>query len=507
MPRSGLLTIASILSERSRYRVELLFEPYVGQIDVARLVSERPHAILLNGLTTSAPAVEALVRRIREGGGESIPVIAGGEHATMFPADAANYADFVVLHEGDDTILSLLEALEAEDPRARAELIAAIPGLFYRHPSGRLQRTAGTRRVSSIDYRFDYSIVTAAEGAAARFRLTQAPLQTSRGCTHHCSFCSWMGLFGGCGYHERPIDDVVHDVVETVRWTRITRFMVVDNLFTGDPQYTEALVGRLESVDLGPEQRPSFTVLCRADQFAGEGALPDSFLVRMHRAGITHVSIGMESLNADSLRRMGKRTTVGTYRTAAQRLRAYGFRVAATFVTGFAEDSLEDVRAISAFADEIGCFTIQVYAHAITPGAADTRSAHRAIRGIPRQFLNGHAVSVLPLRMLPSELQAALFETAARFYDRSREPQRRLVGAVYRHVRRSMQPYELALQRFEREILLPEQLYVPDRTGSYRLQEEPLQRVLEDTDRRTRLDLRLAAIFRECCGDDGGVYL
>ena len=34
MPRYGLLTIASIISEKTNHEVQMIFEPYVGTIDI-----------------------------------------------------------------------------------------------------------------------------------------------------------------------------------------------------------------------------------------------------------------------------------------------------------------------------------------------------------------------------------------------------------------------------------------------------------------------------------------
>ncbi len=67
MPRSGLMTMAAILSERTDYDCFLLFEPYCGAISPDRLAKADPRFLLLNGLTTTAAENEILVRKRNPG--------------------------------------------------------------------------------------------------------------------------------------------------------------------------------------------------------------------------------------------------------------------------------------------------------------------------------------------------------------------------------------------------------------------------------------------------------
>ncbi len=85
MPRSGLLTIASILAERTSHKVELLFEPYVGGLDPQDIARKEPQYVLVNGLTTTALRTRLFIAQLRKIMKTPVTVIAGGEHATMFP--------------------------------------------------------------------------------------------------------------------------------------------------------------------------------------------------------------------------------------------------------------------------------------------------------------------------------------------------------------------------------------------------------------------------------------
>lgn len=498
MPRYGILAIASILSERTDYDVSLLFEPFVGNIDIERIARQEPRFVLVNGLTTTADDNEEFVARLRDRMRGAVTVIAGGEHATMFPEDAKRYADYLLAYEADDTGPRLLSALEETDPVTRDSLLSQIPGLHYRDLAGKWRFNEDPARVERIDYRYDLSVVPGADSAGRRFRQAHFPLQTSRGCTHCCSFCSWLGLYGRSGYHTRPAEDVVHDIVHTVEYTGVRNFIVADNLFGGDPAYTEELMHRILCAFEGRGGKPVMTVLCRADQFAGgPESLPEKTIRTMARAGVANVSLGLESISQRSLLQMRKKTDLQGYHTAAECLRRSGIGMLATFVAGFDGDRYEDIVNIAEFGERIGLFTVQVYSRNINPGTVDEfLSENRMIPGGLHKYRNGHGVHILPAQMLPSELQRAIFEAEFRFHaGKDRRPAQK----VFRTIWGSLFPHYEGLVRLEKEILVPEGIYrLTD--SRYVLNEKALSALVEDPQRYEEFARKAAGIFRnsEC---------
>ena len=498
MPRFGLLAIASILAEKTRHRVKLLFEPYTGPITPESVAAENPRYVMLNGLTTTSEQNETFVERFRELTGGSVPIIAGGEHASMFPEGARRYSDFVFAHEGDEGVLALLEALEQGDPLTRDSLLSRVPGLHYRGPDGTWKYNDGAARVTEIDFRYDLSVVEGAEQASKRFRTACMPVQTSRGCTYCCSFCSWLTLYGKSGYHVRPIDDVIHDFVHTVEYTGILDFIVTDNLFAGDTAYAEELAFRLKKAFEGREAKPRLTVLMRADQFAaGPGALPDRLIRMLAEAGMANVSLGLESISSTSLLQMNKKADLTKYYLASERLRQHGIGMLATFVAGFDGDRREDVLNISEFSDRFGLFTSQVYARSITTGTVDELlNGQRILHGARDRYKNGHGVWFMPAQMLPSELQHAIFESCFRFHKKG-GASRRLALRAFQSIWAAMQPHYKALRRIEREILVPEGIYRENVAGGHTLESRVLNALYTDEERYADLQVRCSTIFRE----------
>jgi radical SAM superfamily enzyme YgiQ (UPF0313 family) len=496
MPRYGMLAIASILAERTDYDVSLLFEPYVGNIDIEKIAREEPRYILVNGLTTTADNNERFLERLRERLGGAAAVIAGGEHATMFPEDARRYADYLLAYEGDDTAIPLLSALEERDPVSRDSLLSQIPGLHYRDLSGKWRFNQDPARVERIDYRYDFSIVSGAESVGKRFRTAHIPIQTSRGCKFSCSFCTWISLYGKAGYCVRPVEDVLHDIVHTIEYTGIRNFVVCDNLFGGDTAYTEELMHRILGTFEGRSDKPILTALCRADQFVdGAGSLPEKTIRMMARGGIANVCLGLESISSRSLLQMRKKADLQTYYAAAECLRRNGIEFAGTFVAGFDGDSYEDVVNIAEFGERMGLFTIQVYARSIAPGTVDEMlSEGRNIPGGFNKYRNGHAVNILPARMLPSVLQRATFEAPFRFHKKGTLKDK-LAMRAFQAIWNGLYPHYEGLLALEREILVPEGIYRQSGTG-YELNEKALHALTGDEERYDAFARRAAAIFR-----------
>lgn len=495
-PRYGMLAVGSALAERSGYEVVSLFEPYVGKIRPEDVAEMAPVCVMTNGLTTTAPDNEAFFGRFRELTRGTIPVVAGGEHATMYPEDAKAYADYLLAFEADESVFSFLEALREPDPISRDDLFSQVPGLHYRGRDGEWRFNSEVARVANIDYRYDLSILRGAEGAGRRLRATSIPLQTSRGCRHICSFCSWVSLFGKPGYRLRSPADVVHDVVHAMEYVGTRNFIVCDNLFAGDGAHMEELMGRLVAKFDGKTERPCLTVCMRADQFCGgPGSLSDRQVALMARAGVSVVSFGLESTSERSLLQMRKGMTTGKYLSAAETLRRHGISYLGTFVSGFDGDTVEDIAGIAEFAERMGLFTIQVYARSVTPGTTDMiLSGHRVMPGRPNRYANGHGAWFLPALMLPSRLQEAIFDVTLRFHEgvSSRKPALRVFSTIWDR----LQPHLKALRRIEGEILLPMGIYREGRQG-FHLDEDRLHRVCEDPMLLARYKSACAGIFRE----------
>jgi radical SAM superfamily enzyme YgiQ (UPF0313 family) len=505
MPRSGLLTIASIIAEKyenTGVAVKYIYEPFVGEIEINKIINFDPDIVLINGLTTSAPYNKYFIDELRKNIHKKFYVISGGEHATMIPDHAKTYSDFICMCEGDETIILLLEALDEPDREKQERLFSTIPNLYYKNGSGYWILNKKVKRVRNIDYRYNFEIVEKSKQIINTFPYSAIPLQTSRGCKFACSFCSWISLYGEPGYYVRPADDIIHDIDAAMNHTGIRLFIVTDNLFAGDISYTEKLLHRIIDEYNNKRLKPQLVVLCRADQFAGKNPFTDEFLILMKKAGVIQISIGVESVNEMSLKRMRKQCDLEMYKKACKRINEYGFRIAGTFVTAYGDDTYDDVMNIAGFAHEIGCYTIQVYAQNITPHTYDAKhNPHLSIPCGPLEYGNGHVPSIFPRNMMPSVAQKAIFDVALKFYDNSRHMPsfKNLLQYLYGQIWESMQPVYRAFQAIEENILLPKKIYISGSGGGFILQEEALINLYNSPDEYLSFSDDIEHIFKKFC--------
>jgi hypothetical protein len=200
---------------------------------------------------------------------------------------------------------------------------------------------------------------------------------------------------------------------------------------------------------------------------------------------------------------MNKKADLPMYYLASERLRKHGIGMLATFVAGFDGDRYEDVVNISEFSDRFGLFTSQVYARSITTGTVDELlNGQRILHGALDRYKNGHGVWFMPAQMLPSELQHGIFESCFRFHKKG-GASRKLALRAFQSIWAGMRPHYEALQRIEREILVPEGMYRESVTGGYMLESKVLNALYMDEERYGNFQTRCARIFREAepaCG-------
>jgi radical SAM superfamily enzyme YgiQ (UPF0313 family) len=125
------------------------------------------------------------------------PIVWGGYFPTLYPAVALNadYVDFAVRGQGEDTFAQLVQAVVSADGAA----LAGIEGLSYKRDGAVVhnRERAFTRR--HIAPALDYGKLPDARAYLARTFLGQrtAGHQAALGCRFRCTFCGVAALFKG----------------------------------------------------------------------------------------------------------------------------------------------------------------------------------------------------------------------------------------------------------------------------------------------------------------------
>ena len=238
-----------------------------------------------------------------------VPVVMGGFHATLLPDEVSDHADAVVVGEAEELWPEVLEDLE----------------------SGRLQRVYRAEgRPSLAGVMPDRSIY------AGKPYVDLALVETGRGCGFACEFCS-ISSFYRRSYSARPVPDVVADIRSL---NRRNVFFVDDNICV-DRDRTKELLNALVPLRIRWIGQVSLDV-----------SRDEELLALMQRSGCVGVLIGFESLDAESLARMGKKVNrdPADYDRSLAALRNHGLAVYATFVFGYDGDTGASFERTLAFA-------------------------------------------------------------------------------------------------------------------------------------------------------------
>ena len=253
------------------------------------------------GLTAMAPQAPRCYQIADEFRRRGKKVVIGGFHASLFPEENIGHCDAVVVGEAEEVW-----------PRVWEDLLSGKMQGIYRaasHP-----RLAGlpAPRYDLLNRR-GYSLLA-------------LPVQTTRGCPHHCEFCSVHHFFGG-SYRHRPIGEVVRDIKAAAS----PYISFIDDNIAADKTYTMELLQAIRPLGIvwGGQCNVS---ACEDEEFLRSAA--DS--------GCLSLMLGLESVEQASLDLAGKDfNRTDSYSRILDKIRAAGIAAQVCMILGMDGDSPE----------------------------------------------------------------------------------------------------------------------------------------------------------------------
>jgi len=256
-------------------------------------------------------------------------VVFGGPHVSLLQSDVMEelLIDIAVYGEGELTFSELINALKKGRPTGK--VLSAIKGLIYRE-DGRVRINAERELIKPLDSlpfpAFDLFPMERYPG--------KHPVITSRGCPFSCVFCAASKIWNRKWRGRSP-----ENIIEEVKY--VTKHFKARPIDFHDAIFNTSIKRINEVCDRFIEQKvrvPWGIRGFRADIIDVQTAR------KMHRAGCTHVAIGIESANPDMLVRIGKKETIEEIDRGINVLRAAGIDVLGQFMIGNPGETLETVR-------------------------------------------------------------------------------------------------------------------------------------------------------------------
>lgn len=347
MPNGALTSIAGNVDAHHRVAIAdlILCHDRVRETLVRLIHEYDPELIGLSVMTfqrRSASRVIALARALKP----SVKIAVGGYDPSLAPEAYEEIGvDYIVRGEGEITFRELLRALENG-----AEL-GHVCGLSYRageHWVHNAVRPA--HRLEDGEIRLPRRSARVLRGYTLLGRQVDV-VETSRGCTYDCSFCSIIEMRGR-NFHTYSFERVLADIRDARDHGARTVFLVDDNI-TLNVRRFEALCRAV--IEAGLNQLDYF-VQAMTSAIADHGA---TLAPLMQQAGFRYVFLGIENIlegDLEFLRAAAKNTghKNGSLGNATLRAIEWLHRnkmyVVGGLIVGNPEDTVESIEANLAFA-------------------------------------------------------------------------------------------------------------------------------------------------------------
>jgi radical SAM superfamily enzyme YgiQ (UPF0313 family) len=348
MPNGGLSSIAGNVDPHHAVAIAdlVLVQSKVREV-VTRLVRElKPDLVGLSVMTFQRRSASRLVELLRALNPE-IKIVAGGYDPSLAPEAYQDMAvDFLVRGEGDLTFRELLRAVEHGSGFER------ICGLSYRSDAQWVHNP--DRPVHSLEgpeIRLPKRSARVLDGYTLLGRQVDV-VETSRGCTYDCSFCSIIEMRGR-NFHAYTFDRVLDDIRDARAHGARTIFLVDDNIMLNVRRF-EGLCQAI--IDAGLNQIDYF-VQAMTSSIATHG---ETLAPLMQQAGFRYVFLGIENIlehDLEFLKASAKNTERSNGRPAGNAtlraidyLHRYGMYIVGGLIVGNPDDTRESIEANLDFA-------------------------------------------------------------------------------------------------------------------------------------------------------------
>jgi radical SAM superfamily enzyme YgiQ (UPF0313 family) len=298
MPNGALTSLAGNVDRHHRVAVaDLVLVPDRVRTTVEALLRERqPDVVGLSVMTFQRRTALRLIRLIRESRPEARIVVGGYDASLATDAYTApdSGVDFVVRGEGEIVFRELLRRLEAGGGGA------GIAGLSYRNGEGfHHNPDQPVARLGGDALRLPDRGARVLGGYTLLGRPVDV-IETSRGCTFDCSFCSIIAMRGR-NFHTYDFERVLADIRDARDRGARALFIVDDNV-TLDVRRFAALCEAILAAGL---HRIDYTVQAMTSAIADHGA---TLAPLMRRAGFRYVFLGIENVLDEDLGFLRART-------------------------------------------------------------------------------------------------------------------------------------------------------------------------------------------------------
>jgi len=239
-------------------------------------------------------------------------------------------ADFLVLGEGEETMLELVKAIESKEPTDAIESIAFL------NKSGEVEKTKERALLRDLDElpmpnRMKIDMPLYFNAWKQKHGTNAISVNTMRGCPYTCKWCS-RAVYG-LSYRRRS----AKHVVDEIEWIKanydVETIWFVDDVFTVSHKWLKEFV---EEVNARNMVMP-FECITRADR------MNEDVIKLLKKAGCFRVWIGAESGSQRIIDKMDRRVDVNQVREMIVAAQKGGISAGTFIMVGYPGETEEDI--------------------------------------------------------------------------------------------------------------------------------------------------------------------
>ncbi len=336
-PTLGLLYISAYLNEHQKTH-EVFDTTFSNKSKFkAQLIEIKPDLIAFyTNLMTKVNIIE-LIQFIKQTEQLSnCQIVLGGPDITYNVENYMNAgADFLIIGEGEQTALELVNALESKSD------FSTITGLVFKDKKG-IQKNPARVKIKELDklplpnraaYPIEKYLATwkNAHGESA------LNVSTQRGCPYTCKWCS-TAVYGQ-SYRRRSAKKVVEELAELKTTYNPDTFWFVDDVFTVSHKWLREFHAEILRTGL----QINFECITRAER------MNDEVIQLLKESGCIRVWIGAESGSQRIIDAMDRRVDINQVKEMLIKTRESGIETGTFIMVGYPGETVEDIETTAQY--------------------------------------------------------------------------------------------------------------------------------------------------------------
>lgn len=317
---------------------------------IREALASRADLIGISCMTREYESVMKMASLLKER--SATPVVIGGIHPSLYPEQFIydkSPVDFVVIGEGEETLLELARCLESG-----SRDYEFIDGIAYLKDN-----KCHSTRQRAVNYDFSASPVKIYDQLNMDFytrphpyvtrhvRVSGVQIFTSRGCPYNCTFCSnpairRMNKIENCVRH-RPLERVIEEIKYLRDKYHIDAFYIMDDTFCIDKRHAEEFCRQLKDAGINL----AWGIETRAN------LVDEPLLKIMQEAGLVQIDVGVESGSDRMLKEIKKGITVADIRNIFSLAHKHKIRAFASFIINLPGETCQELQETLDLLEEI----------------------------------------------------------------------------------------------------------------------------------------------------------